>query len=125
MKLTAIPLKSLQKFCDKNDFRPALQKVDVQNGMATATDVFRIITVPTDAPDAPVEGFPKWKQIIPTTDPLATFSVNGKYMAELCSVLAKLGSISDVKVQFHGAGQPLVLKAGDGKGFALLMPLRS
>jgi hypothetical protein len=74
-----------------------------------------------------VEGeYPNWEQIMPTTEPIASFSINGDYLAELLTILTKLDpGQKEVKVKFYGKNMPIKLDSGNEfqTGMAIIMPI--
>ncbi len=68
--------------------------------------------------------FPDYEQIVPKEDPIAEITLNGEYLAEMLSIMAKLGGNENaVKIKFYGEGRPLLLESGDlQKARGLIMP---
>jgi DNA polymerase III sliding clamp (beta) subunit (PCNA family) len=71
--------------------------------------------------------YPDWEQIMPTTEPIASFSINGEYLAELLTILTKLDpQTKEVKVKFYGKDMPIKLDCGNEQfqtGMAIIMPI--
>ncbi len=68
--------------------------------------------------------FPDYEQIFPKEEPIAEINLNGKYLAEMLSIMAKLGGNENkVKIKFYGEGKPLLLESGElQKARGLMMP---
>ena len=56
--------------------------------------------------------YPDWERIIPTAEPVASFTIKGDYLAELLAILAKLDPKKEVKVKFYGKDMPIRLDCG-------------
>lgn len=70
--------------------------------------------------------YPEYEQVFPAGEPIAEVSVNGQMLAEVLAFLATFDGIKSVKMQFHGAGNAIVLTAGNAqqKARAMVMPMR-
>lgn len=80
-----------------------------------------ILTEPDNYQD-----FPKYHSIFPTDEPIATISLNGRYLAEVALALSKLGDYAEkITLEIHGPGKPIVFKASSKtqSARALLMPV--
>jgi DNA polymerase III sliding clamp (beta) subunit (PCNA family) len=75
-----------------------------------------------------VEGqFPEYEGIFPTGQSMVEVIINGDYLAELLTIIGKLGGAQkQVKIKVYGPEKPVMLEAGDNnqKGRAMLMPIR-
>ena len=73
-----------------------------------------------------VEGtFPAYEAIFPTGEPKIEIRLNGDYLAELLTILAKIDQNRGVVMKIYGELKPIVLEADNGKqkGRAMLMPV--
>ena len=78
-----------------------------------------ITTVPV------TDEFPQYEQIFPTGKPVLELAVNGRLLAEMLEMMAKLGSVERVNIQLYGGEKPIVLTASNGHQTArgLVMPM--
>lgn len=81
----------------------------------------------------PIDGkYPEYAPIIPTKAPLASVRVSAEYLLRAAKMLQEFNKtegrlgLNDITVEFHGNGDPMVLKAGVRKLEAtiLIMPIK-
>lgn len=65
--------------------------------------------------------FPDYEKLVPTADPEASVRINGRFLAEVLSLLAKTDPFETVQVDFHGQAKPVVISTKAGRG--LVMPV--
>lgn len=69
--------------------------------------------------------YPDYERIIPNGRPIIEMKLNGKFLAELLVLLAKIGKADAVTLKFYGEGKPLVIEASNdeqsGRGFLMGM----
>lgn len=136
-------VRLLQTCTSKDDSRPVLMCVHVQNGLAEATDGHRTMTVP--APEELPEGltrieskakvsallvnakteegmFPDIGAVAPKREPVFVINVNPKTLGE---VLMELSRVTDrVRFEFHGPDSPFSVRStGEEKFYSLGMPV--
>lgn len=59
--------------------------------------------------EATPDEYPRYESIFPTTEPLAQVRVNGRMLAEIVELLAKLNTAEEVTLALHGIDRPIVI----------------
>ncbi|TSD02694.1 MAG: hypothetical protein Athens071426_409 [Parcubacteria group bacterium Athens0714_26] len=71
--------------------------------------------------------FPDYEKIFPCDKPIAEILVNGKFLSELLTIMAKLNNLQqEVKIKIYGKDKPMVLEASNKnqKARGMLMPIK-
>ena len=71
--------------------------------------------------------FPDYEMLFIKDAPVAEVEVNGNYMAEILTTLAKFNLLQSVKIKFYGKDKPVLFETSNEnqKARAALMPLRN
>lgn len=65
------------------------------------------------------ESYPDYEKIIPTEEPVLEIKVNGRYLAEVLSLLAKTHPFETVELSFYGPKKGIVLHTAKARGIVM------